>query len=190
MYYHASSVKGLTQLKPQSSNHRVPLVYFSTKRENVLVYLSNSVEKYCVETGFHYDGKYQKWGPYGFGKDGRQCLEEYYPDALISTYKGVSGYIYSAEAISDSGVAVSIPDVATSSMPVDISGAEFIPDAYEAILQAEREGLLTIVRYEEMTEKMRQWNQRAILEEYENAADHPEYRHFLKGNFAELLAGR
>ena len=117
-------------------------------------------------------------------------MEEYYPDALISTYKGVSGYIYSAEAISDSGVAVSIPDVATSSMPVDISGAEFIPDAYEAILQAEREGLLTIVRYEEMTEKMRQWNQRAILEEYENAADHPEYRHFLKGNFAELLAGR
>lgn len=190
MYYHASSVKGLIQLKPQSSNHGVPLVYFSTKRENVLVYLSNSVEKYCVETGFHYDGKYQKWGPYGFGKDGRQRLEEYYPDALISTYKGVSGYIYSAEAISDSGVAVSIPDVATSSTPVDISGTEFIPDAYEAILEAEREGLLTIVRYEEMTEEMRQWNQRAILEEYENAADHPEYRHFLKGNFAELLAGR
>ena len=102
MYYHASSVKGITQLTPQSSNHGIPLVYFSTKRENVLVYLSNSIEKYCVETGFSYDGKCQKWGPYGFGKDGRQRLEEYYPNALISTYKGVSGYIYSAETISDS----------------------------------------------------------------------------------------
>ena len=51
MYYHASSVKGITQLTPQSSNHGIPLVYFSTKRENVLVYLSNSIEKYCVETG-------------------------------------------------------------------------------------------------------------------------------------------
>ena len=26
-----------------------------------------------------------------------------------------------------------------------------------------------------------------IKEEYDNAADHPEYRHFLKGNFAEIL---
>ena len=56
MYYHASSIKGITQLTPQSSNHGIPLVYFSTKRENVLVYLSNSIEKYCVETGFSYDG--------------------------------------------------------------------------------------------------------------------------------------
>ena len=114
MYYHASSVKGITQLTPQSSNHGIPLVYFSTKRENVLVYLSNSIEKYCVETGFSYNGKCQKWGPYGFGKDGRQRLEEYYPNALISTYKGVSGYIYSAETISDSGFSVQIPDVAVA----------------------------------------------------------------------------
>ena len=167
MYYHASSVKGITQLTPQSSNHGIPLVYFSTKRENVLVYLSNSIEKYCVETGFSYDGKCQKWGPYGFGKDGRQRLEEYYPNALISTYKGVSGYIYSAETISDSGFSVPIPDVATSSIPVDISGVEFIPDSYEAILQAEREGLLTIIRYEEMNDKMKAWSKKTILEEYD-----------------------
>ena len=167
MYYHASSVKGITQLTPQSSNHGIPLVYFSTKRENVLVYLSNSIEKYCMETGFSYDGKCQKWGPYGFGKDGRQRLEEYYPNALISTYKVVSGYIYSAETISDSGFSVPIPDVATSSIPVDISGVEFIPDAYEAILQAEREGLLTIIRYEEMNDKMKAWSKKTILEEYE-----------------------
>ena len=190
MYYHASSVKGITQLKPQSSNHGIPLVYFSAKRENVLVYLSNSIEKYCMETGFPYDGKYQKWGPYGFDKDGRQQLEEYYPNALISTYKGVSGYIYSAYTISDSGFPVQIPDAAASSAPVDISGVEFIPDAYEAILQAEREGLLTIIRYEEMNDKKRAWVEKTILEEYKNASDHPEYRHFLKGNFAEILCGR
>ena len=113
-----------------------------------------------------------------------------YPNALISTYKGVSGYIYSAETISDSGFSVPIPDVATSSIPVDISGVEFIPDAYEAILQAEREGLLTIIRYEEMNDKMKAWSKKTILEEYENASDHPEYRHFLKGYFSEILRGR
>ncbi|WP_196805776.1 hypothetical protein [Butyrivibrio sp. WCD2001] len=75
------------------------MIYFSRKRENVLVYLSNAVEKYCRETGFAFDGIWQKWGPYGFGKEGRLCLEEYYPNALEETYSGVSGYIYSASEI-------------------------------------------------------------------------------------------
>lgn len=187
MYYHASPIKGITQLEPRISNHGIPLVYFSKKRENVLVYLSNAVEKYCKETEFSYDGKWQKWGPYGFNKDGRLRLEEYYPNALISTYKGVSGYIYSAEAIIDSGFAVQIPDAATSSIPVKIIHAEYVPDAYEAILQAEREGLITILRYEEMPEEMREWNEKTIKEEYEEALEHPECRHFLKGNFPQII---
>ena len=180
MYYHASPIKGITQLMPHISNHGIPLVYFSKKRENVLVYLSNAVEKYCQETGFSYDGKWQKWGPYGFNKDGRLRLEEYYPNALISTYKGVSGYIYSAETMTDSGFAVQIPDAVTSSLPVKVSNVEFVTDAYEAILQAERAGLITILRYEEMPAEMREWNERTIKEEYDNAADHPEYRHFFE----------
>ena len=175
MYYHASPIRGITQLKPHVSNHGTTLIYFSKKRENVLVYLSNAIEKYCRETGFSYDGVWQKWGPYGFDKDGRQRLEEYYPDALLRTYKGVSGYIYRAETIPESDFEVQIP------------GAEFIPDAYEAILQAEQDGLLSIVRYEEMSDKAREWNEKAIRKEYENASEHPEYRHFLKGNFPEIL---
>ena len=187
MYYHASPIGGITQLEPHISNHGIPLVYFSTKRANVLVYLSNAVEKYCRETGFSYDGKYQKWGPYGFNKDGRLRLEEYYPNALISTYKGVAGFIYSAESITDSGFAVQIPDSATSSIPVKVLNSEYVPDAYEAILQAERKGLITILRYEEMPESMREWNEKTIKEEYEGAAEHPEYRHFLKGNFPNII---
>lgn len=190
MYYHASPVKGIRVLEPRISNHGIPLVYFSQKRENVLVYLSNAIEKYCKETGFAYNGKWQKWGPYGFNKDGRLRLEEYYPNALISTYKGVSGYIYSTEAITDYGFAVKIPDAAASGISVKVSHEEYVPDAYEAILQAEREGLITILRYEEMTEEMRKWNERTIKEEYEGASEHPEYRHFLKGNFPHVFDNR
>ena len=189
MYYHASPVCGITQLKPHVSNHGTPLIYFSKKRENVLVYLSNAIEKYCRETGFSYEGVWQKWGPYGFDKNGRQRLEEYYPNALLRTYKGVSGYIYRAETIHESDFEVQIPDAAASRVPVDVTGMEFIPDAYEAILQAEQEGLLSIVRYEEMSDKAREWNEKAIRKEYENASEHPEYRHFLKGNFPEILNG-
>ena len=187
MFYHASPIKGIVQLEPRISNHSIPLIYFSKKRENVLVYLSNAVEKYCKETGFAYEGTWQKWGPYGFTKDGMLCLEEYYPNALVSTYKGVSGYIYSTETIVDSGFQINIPDAATSSLPVPVTGVEFVPDAYEAILQAEKEGLIVIRRYEEMTDKKKEWNTRTIREEYQSAADHPEYRHFLRGCFPDIL---
>lgn len=187
MYYHASPIRGITRLEPRVSNHGIPLIYFSKKRENVLVYLSNAIEKYCKDTGFSYDGKWEKWGPYGFDKDGRQRLEEYYPNALMNTYKGVSGYIYSVETIVESDYALQIPDAAASSISADVTGGEFIPDAYEAILQAERDGLITILRYEEMSEATREWNARTIKEEYEKAVDNPEYRHFLRGNFPDII---
>ena len=162
MYYHASPIGTIKRLEPRVSNHGVPLVYFSKKRENVLVYLSSAIERYCKETGFSYDGRWEKWGPYGFEKNGIQRLEEYYPDALRKTYQGVSGYIYCAGSIEEADFDVRIPDAAVSNVPVDIESVEFVPDAYEAILQAEKEGLITIMRYEEMPESVRQWNQRTI----------------------------
>ncbi len=187
MYYHASSIGTIQQLEPRISNHGIPLIYFSKKRENVLVYLSNAVEKYCRETGFAYEGRWQKWGPYGFDKNGLLRLEEYYPDALVKTYKGVSGYIYAVHHIEEAEFDVRIPYAAISSVPVPIDTVEFVPDAYEAILQAEKAGLITIMRYEQMPERMREWNRRTIREEYESSPDHPEYRHFLKGNFPDIL---
>lgn len=187
MYYHASAIKDIKELEPRISNHGIPLIYFSKKRENVLVYLSNAVEKYCKETGFKYDGIWQKWASYGFDKDGRQRIEEYYPSALEKTYKGVSGYIYMADRITEANFQTQIPDAATSSAPVKISDVEFIPDAYTAILEAERNGLITIMRYEEMPEKMQEWNRRAIKKEYEEAVEHPEYRHFLRDNFPDFI---
>lgn len=187
MYYHASPAGNLLRLEPRISNHGIPLIYFSKKRENVLVYLSNAVEKYCRETGFCNSGVWQKWGPYGFDRNGIQRIEEYYPDALEKTYRGVSGYIYCARSITEADFAIRIPDAAVSSEPVDIDSAEYVPDAYQAILEAEKAGLITIMRYKEMSEKMREWNRKTVLEEYEGAIDHPEYRHFLKGNFPDLF---
>ena len=188
MFYHASPIAGLSRLEPGISNHGVPLVYLSRKRENVLVYLSNAVERFCRDTGFQYNGKWHKWGPYGFDKDGRIRLEEYYPDALESTYRGVPGYIYHVDNIIDSGYELNIPDAATSSVAVSVSGAEYVPDAYEAILKAEKRGLMCITGFDEMTDKKKGWLKRIITEEYAQAEEHPEYRYFLRNKFPEILA--
>ena len=187
MYYHASAVKGIKELEPRISNHGIPLIYFSTKRENVLVYLSNAIEKYCKETNFQYEGIWKKWAAYGFDKNGNLRLEEYYPNATEKTYKGVSGYIYMADEVMETDFQTQIPNATACSIPVKISNVEFIPDAYTAILEAERNGLISIIRYEEMTEKMQEWNRKTIKREYEEAVDHPEYRHFLRGNFPQFL---
>ena len=187
MYYHASSIGNIKQLETRVSNHDVPLIYFSKKRENVLVYLSNAVEKYCKETGFEYSGRWHKWASYGFDKNGIQRLEEYYPNTLEKTYKGVSGYIYSVKSIEEASFDISIPDAATTNKSVEIDNVEFVPDAFEAIIKAEKEGLITILRYEKMSPKMKEWNTKTIKEEYEKAIDHPEYRYFLKGNFKDII---
>lgn len=189
MYYHASPAAGIRILEPKVSHHHIPLVYFSKKRANVLVYLSNAVEKFCRDTGYAHTGKWTKWASYGF-RDGVQLLEEYYPNALVETYRGVSGYIYRAASIREAEQEISIPDAAVSSLPVPVDGVEFIPDAYEAILEAERRGEIFITHYEAMTESSHAWLRKTIQEEYDGAGEQPEYRYFLKNKFDSIHGER
>lgn len=183
MFYHASPTAGIRVLEPRVSNDHIPLVYFSRKRENVLVYLSNAVEKYCRETGFPAPARWAKWASYGFNRDGTQRIEEYYPGALADTYRGVSGYIYTAEAVLPADFPLRIPDAAASSAPVPVTGCEFVPDAEAAILEAERQGLLTILRYGDSSPEELRWIETTMAEEYAGAEDRPDYRHFIEGKF-------
>ncbi len=186
MYYHASQIPNIKLLEPRISNHNKPLIYFSEKRENVLVYLSNAVEKYCKETHFDYKGPWKKWGPYGFEADGTLRFEEYYPNALEDTYQGVSGYIYHVKHLDSPQDNIQISNAVTCTEHVPVDGCEFVADAYDAIMEVSRKGLLKIVHYEEQPERMLSWIKRTMQEEYAAATDHPEYRHFLKGKFPFL----
>lgn len=183
MFYHASSVEGIKILEPRFSNHGIPLIYFSQKRENVLVYLSNAVEKFCKEMSFEYSGVWHKWASYGFDKDGILNIEEYYLNALSDTYKGVTGYIYSAGQVIDSGNAVNIPYAVTSAESVRVWDCEFIADAYDEIMGAEEKGLIRITRFEQMSEAKRKWIADTMKNEYVNAYEHPEYRFFIENKF-------
>ncbi len=183
MFYHASSIKGIKTLEPRISNHNIPLIYFSEKRENVLVYLSNAVEKFCKETDFNYSGVWYKWASYGFDKDGILTIDEYYQNALIDTYKGISGYIYSAENVKNSNDTINVPYAITSREKVDVSDCEFIEDAYDEIIKAEENGLIRITRYESLSDAKLKWISDIMKKEYETASEHPEYRYFIENKF-------
>ena len=182
MFYHASDTKGIEVLEPRGEDG---LVYFSTKRENTLVYLVNAVKKFCKEQRLEFEGSH--WGPYGFTQDGRLELHEYYENALEKTYKGVPGYIYMAEDMNDTGDCKYIKNVATSNVPVKVTAVEYVPDALEAILQAERQGLIAIRRYAEMSDNGHKWLEKTINEEYLNKKVTQDYKAFLKANFVDIL---
>ena len=110
-------------------------------------------------------------------------MDEYYPNALLETYRGVSGYIYRASSIQEAAQEIHISDAAVSSLPVPVDGVEFIPDAYEAILESERRGEIFINRYEALPEGRHSWLRKTIQEDYDNAVEQPEYRYFLKNKF-------
>ena len=186
LYYHASKTANIKVLEPRISNHNIPLLYFSAKRENVLVYLSNAIEKYCKETGFSHNGKWHKWASYGFDSDGILRLDEYYPNATEDTYNGVTGYIYYVDNIQEKGKNISISNVVTTTTSVPVTDVEVIEDAYSEIIKAAEIGLIKIRRYEEMSENMLKWIENTIKAEYQAAENEPDYRYFLKAKFSFL----
>ena len=190
MYFHASQIGKIKTLEPRISNHNISLIYFSDKRENVLVYLSNAVEKVCKEGRFTFDGLWYKWGSYGFEKDGRLRFEEYYPNALEDTYKGIEGYIYSCSKIDPyQKLDIKIPNTFITAQKTTVDNCEFIPDAYNEMINAEANGLITILRYNEFISniKRREWLKKTIIDEYRNNSAHPDYRFFLELRFSAII---
>ena len=190
MYFHASQIGKIKTLEPRISNHNTPLIYFSDKRENVLVYLSNAVEKVCKEGRFTFDGLWYKWGSYGFEKDGRLRFEEYYPNALEDTYKGIGGYIYSCSKIDPyPKLDIKIPNTFITAQKTTVDNCEFIPDAYNEMINAEANGLITILRYNEFISniKRREWLKKTIIDEYRNNSAQPDYRFFLESRFSAII---
>ena len=186
MLYHASQIPNIKTLTPHTSNHGKPLIYFSSKPENVLVYLSNAVEKCCREQGFSHSGSFYKWASYGFNKDGLLQLDEYYPNATRDTYQGVSAYIYTVSDDAPCTPMKDIPFAFTSTEPVPVTSCELVPDAYEALLSAANAGKIVLTAYEQNSPKMLDWIEAVVREDYEKYRDNPEYRFFLETKFSFL----
>lgn len=151
--YHGSHVGGITELKPAQSGSSDPRVYFSTSETLSLIYAHNPVRPY----GFF---------PYRFTKEGQLCYDEYFPDAMREIYSGHGGWVYTCDA--ELTQHERLPWAYTSTEPVKVESSYFVPDLYEAMLEAERDGRLLVHRYETISERMLENIRKMVLEEVES----------------------
>lgn len=140
MYYHCSPVPGLTVLEPRTPEAfgKPGGVYLTTLLPMALMYGIRNYEY-----------------TYGYTKEGQIYLDEYFPDALETLYRGKSASLYICQP--ESAYTTRIPNEAVSDGPVRVLEEIFIPDVAEALLEQERLGNLPIRRYENLSEKMRNW---------------------------------
>ena len=79
-----------------------------------------------------------------------------------------------------------IPDAYTAEEPANVVACEWVPDAYSALVQAEKEGKLRLKSYKENSKKTLLWLEQTLRREYEQAGDSPDYRRFLLDKFPFL----
>ena len=184
--YHASKVANLDALKPDFSRYGEELVYFSTVRENTLVYLGNAIERYCLDNNIDYHDTYRKWTTYGFTDAGMLCLDEYYPNAIEETYKGEHGYVYCVEKVANAKMLDGIRNVVVTNEIQKICSCEYIEDAHVALLKAVEENKIMLKRYEEHSEEKIENIKKIVINEYANFTSDKVYQKFLSAKFTFL----
>ena len=93
--------------------------------------------------------------------------------------------IYSVADINNAQPLKGILDVYVTQDEVKVDDCEYVVDAYAEILKAEKEGKIVIERFEDITDKKREWIVKTISSEYENT-DNEDYKEFLLDKFEWL----
>lgn len=137
-YYHCSPTAGLTLLEPGKPAvfEKPTCVYLTTLIPMALMYAIKNFEY-----------------TYGYNKEGKIYFYESFPNALEILYKGKSASLYLCAPENTESTA--IPNEAVSKTAVPIIGETYIIDAYEALLEQEREGTLVIHRYHRLSDEFR-----------------------------------
>lgn len=183
IYYHASKTGNLSVLKPFISNHKKEYIYFSDKRENVLIYCSNPIEKYCIEHNINFNEKYPWFAPYGFDKNGIFCYEEYCPNLLYESYFGMNGYIYSTQSDIGMEPLKEIRNVYINKNEVKPEKVEYIENVYDEILRSEKERKIKIFTYESISNERKEKKDKMIIDYYLKECKSKSEKYYYKHHF-------
>lgn len=189
-FYHASDIANLQELKPQSSVYiENPTLYFSSKMENVLIYLANPVKKFYEQKYGKSNQIFQKFATYGFNKEKLLTIDEYYPNALEENFGDVSGYIYEIEADPNSLCENKIPFVYSTNQPQKVAKSTYVPNALDLVLKFEQKGLIKINRFETLSEKKLQIIKQQVEDCYAKTDD-KIFKEYLTEKFSNLNLGQ
>lgn len=100
------------------------------------------------------------------------------------------GYIYMCDKIEPyDGIDIQIPNAYVSAENTVVESCEYVADAYEELIEAERTGKIVIAGYKDFisSESRKEWLHKTIVEQYNSSEDHHEYRFFLKKKFPNIL---
>lgn len=151
-FFHCSPTAGLTVLQPRKPmfSEKPERVYMTTLLPMALIY---GVQNYEYT--------------YGYTKEGRIYLDEYFPNALEVLYRGKSASLYLCDPTSVEQTKIPNEAVSETEVPVIVETA--VQDVYEALLEQEKQGALIIRRYYELSDKMLDWICKAEADIIRNA---------------------
>lgn len=141
--YHGTVAGGLDTLKPfanPQSNLSYSCVYLSTCKALAAIYIWKHPFK---------------WMTFEIPEDGIPLYNESFSGGLAHFYGGVKGYIYTCRGDFQTDENTTIRHAVVSRQPVRVEAAEVVEDAYAYILRCEREGLLRIHHFEDLSAEQR-----------------------------------
>ena len=170
IYFHGSPIGNIKTLQPNVSNHKEAFVYFSSNRSVALLY---TVRK--------------NWYPYGFSGENRIVeYTEYYPNALADIYAKKTGYVYEYDGEGIIENPTNIYCAYVSRLPVSTTNEEVIEDVLLEILKLEKQGLMIIKKYEDLSEEEHKAKSKMILREIEDenlVEKNNDYARFVQEKF-------
>lgn len=139
-YFHGSVTEGIKELHAVSKDHTSSdkAVYLTNNRAYALFYIWDSKNEYKYITG-------------GV-RNGVVFYEEWFPNQLFELYHGVTGFIYHCTCDAKCKVTSMREGVDIINESIKTGECEVIPDVYEEILKCEKEGLVKIKRFTELTQ--------------------------------------
>lgn len=150
IYYHGSIVPNLKTLQPFNhpySNSDRRCVYLTSNKQLAIFYLW--VRRFM-------------WLTYEINENNIPVYTETFQNNLEEFYNDVKGYIYSCEVSDDVENESGIKTAITIYDEVPIKSCECINNAYEKILEYEKEGSLILRRFKTLTSEELEKNTRMI----------------------------
>lgn len=139
--YHVSPTAGLTLLEPRIT------AFFGKPKQVCLTSLRPMALLYGIKH-FEYT--------YGYTKEKMLSYTEYFSGALEELYRGKQASMYLCSRRPGMET-TQIPNEYVSAREVPVEEEILIPDLYGALLEEERQGTIQIVRWPEVSGKMREW---------------------------------